>query len=95
MGRCFGIGVHAIIDGDWPLRSVEDRPIVASSTCYSSEQDLEKKNGFMQGTSFERNCSAQLPSHSTADLSASKGTFHFCLFTSMILWSRLRYRLQQ
>ena len=39
MGRCFDIVAHSIIDIGWPLRSVLDKPIVASSTCYSLEQE--------------------------------------------------------
>ena len=32
-----------MIDMDWSMRSVIDKPMVAPSTCYSTEKDLEKK----------------------------------------------------
>ena len=38
MKRCFGTGTvaHSMTDVNWPLRIVVDKPMVASSTCYSS-----------------------------------------------------------
>ena len=60
-GRCFGIVAQAIIHIDWPPRSVVDKAIVASSTCYSSERDMGKEIDCMQRAFFGRNYSAPLP----------------------------------
>lgn len=60
MKRCFGIAAYAKAD------IVVDKPTIAQSTYYSSEHDLEKKIGFMQGTLFGRNCSAPLSVLSTS-----------------------------
>ena len=44
MGQCFDIVAHSMTDGNWLLRSVLDKPMVALSTCYSFRvRDPEKK----------------------------------------------------